>query len=86
MKVLQKGKVTIPADIREALGVDEGDYVTMELQAGHVVVSPVGTMENPTEAISGLVSGVSLEEPMDKAISKAGAARAKRKLERGSSR
>jgi AbrB family looped-hinge helix DNA binding protein len=86
VKVLQKGKVPIPADIREALGVDEGDYVTMEFQGGRVVISPVGTMTNPTEAISGLVSGVTVKGPMDKEIAKAGAARVKRKLDRGSSK
>ena len=29
VKVLQKGKVTIPAEMREALGVEVGDFVTV---------------------------------------------------------
>ena len=29
-KVLQKGKITIPADIRQKLGINEGDYVKLE--------------------------------------------------------
>jgi len=86
VKVLQKGKVTIPVDIREALGVDEGDYVTMELEAGRVVMSPVGTVPNPTETISELAAGVVPKESMEKEIERAGAARAKRKLDRGQSK
>jgi AbrB family looped-hinge helix DNA binding protein len=86
VKVLQKGKVTIPSEIREALGVDEGDYVMMEIKAGNVVMSPTGSIPNPTEAISELMAGISLEEPADKETLKAGAARAKRKLERSSSK
>ena len=84
IKVLQKGKVTIPAEIREALGVDEGDYLTMELQGGHVIMAPAGTIMNPTDAISGLVSGVSVKESLGKETVKAGAARARRKLARAS--
>ena len=83
VKVLQKGKVTIPAEIREALGVEEGDYLTLELRGGQVVISASGTIANPTEAISGLVSGVSSTEPIDEEIAKAGAARIERKLGRG---
>jgi len=47
--VLQKGKVTIPAEMREALGVEEGDYVTVDLEDGRLVISATGTIANPTE-------------------------------------
>jgi len=83
VKVLQKGKVTIPADIREALGLEEGDYVTVELKGSQVVVYPSGTLANPTEAIDGLVSGLMFTEPTDPEIGKAGAANMERKLRRG---
>lgn len=84
VKVLQKGKVTIPAEMREALGVDEGDYVTVDLEDGRLVIAAAGTLANPTEAISRLASGAAVMEPMDREIIRAGAARTKRKLERGS--
>ena len=37
-KVLQKGKITIPADIRQKLGINEGDYVCLESPRGKVDV------------------------------------------------
>jgi AbrB family looped-hinge helix DNA binding protein len=84
VKVLQKGKLTIPAEMREALGVEEGDYVTIDLEDGRLVISAPGTIANPTEAISRLASGVTVEEPLDKETVRAGATSMKRKLERGS--
>ena len=84
VKVLQKGKVTIPSEMREALGVDEGDYVTMEMSDGHLVISAPRTISNPTEAISGLVSDVVAKEPLDEEVARAGALRMKRKLQRDS--
>ena len=82
VKVLQKGKVTIPAKIRDALGVEEGDYLTMEFQKGKVILFPPGSVPNPTDAISGLVSGLSIKEPVDEEIRKAVAGRVRRKQER----
>ncbi len=82
IKVLQKGKVTIPVGIREALGVEEGDYLTVELQSGRMVIFPSGTISRPTDAISGLASGVSIKEPLDEEIKRAAAERIGRKRER----
>ena len=84
VKVLQKGKLTIPAEMREALGVEEGDYVTVDLEGGRIVISTKRTMANPTETISRLASGAGVGEPLDKEAVRAGAARMKGKLERGS--
>ena len=81
-KVLQKGKVTIPAEIREALGVEEGDYLTVELQSGRIILIPAATLSNPTDAINGLASGVSIQEPVDEEIKRAAANRSRRKRER----
>jgi len=83
VKVLQKGKVTIPAEMREALGVEEGDYLTVDLEDGHLVISASGTIANPTDAISKLASGATMREAPDKEAVRAGASRMKRKLERG---
>ena len=82
VKVLQKGKVTIPAEMREALGVEEGDYLTIELQSGKVIMSPSGTVAKPTETMAGLVSGILINEPVDEEIRRAAAARVIKKMER----
>jgi AbrB family looped-hinge helix DNA binding protein len=82
IKVLQKGKVTIPVEMREALGVEEGDYLTVELQSGKVVIYPSGTVAKPTEAIAGLASGVPISEPVDQEIRRAAAERVRNKMER----
>ena len=84
IKVLQKGKVTIPVEMREALGVEEGDYVTVDLEHGRLVISAAGTIPNPTETISRLASGVTTEGALDNEVVEAGASRMKRKLKRGS--
>jgi len=42
-KVTSKGQVTIPAEIREALGLEQGDMLAFETKADYVVVSRVPT-------------------------------------------
>jgi len=39
-KVKQKGQVTIPANIRELLGLDEGDYVEVTTEGSRIVLTP----------------------------------------------
>lgn len=39
-RVKQKGQVTIPATIREELGLREGDYVEVTTKGGRVVLTP----------------------------------------------
>jgi len=80
--VLQKGKITIPAEIRERLGIKEGDILTLELSGGRVVLLPPRTVLNPTEVLDGLVEGVSLKEPIEEELKRAAAAKIKKKLSR----
>ena len=40
IKVLQKGKITIPADIRQKLGIGEGDYVKLEIIGNKLMLFP----------------------------------------------
>lgn len=40
-KVTSKGQVTIPKDVREALGLREGDALTFLLREDHAVLWPV---------------------------------------------
>lgn len=42
-KVTSKGQVTIPVDVRSALGVKQGDILAFETQADYVVVRRVPT-------------------------------------------
>ncbi|HZL06414.1 MAG TPA: AbrB/MazE/SpoVT family DNA-binding domain-containing protein [Coriobacteriia bacterium] len=42
-KVTSKGQITIPAEVREALGVKQGDMLAFEAQADYVVVRRVPT-------------------------------------------
>lgn len=39
-KVKQKGQVTIPAGIRDELGLDEGDYVEITREGSRIVLTP----------------------------------------------
>jgi AbrB family looped-hinge helix DNA binding protein len=81
-KVLQKGKITIPADIRQKLGISEGDYVKLEIIGNKLMLFPPNTVPNPTELLSGLAEGVQVKEPVKQELKKATAARMKRKASR----
>lgn len=39
-KVKQKGQVTIPATIREEVGLHEGDYVEVKREGSRIVLTP----------------------------------------------
>ncbi|RLG67902.1 AbrB family transcriptional regulator [archaeon] len=82
IKVLQKGKITIPAEIRERLGIKEGDVLTLMLSGGKILLLPPRTVPNPTEVIDGLVEGLSLREPIEAELKKAAAFKVERKLPR----
>jgi len=81
-KVLQKGKITIPADIRQKLGISEGDYVKLQIIGNKLMLFPPNTVPNPTELLSGLAEGVQLTEPVKQELRKATAARMKKKASR----
>jgi AbrB family looped-hinge helix DNA binding protein len=81
-KVLQKGKITIPSGIRKKLGINEGDYVKLEIVDGKLVLLPPNTVPNPTDLLSGLAEGVQVTEPVKQELRKATAARVKKKASR----
>ena len=81
-KVLQKGKITIPADIRQKLGISEGDYVKLEIIGNKLILLPPNTVPNPTELLSGLAEGVQVTEPVKQELRKAAATRMKKKASR----
>lgn len=80
VKVLQKGKITIPADIRQKLGIEEGDYVKLQIIDNKVVILPSNTVQNPTELLTGLAEGVQVREPIKQELKKAVATRVTKKL------
>jgi AbrB family looped-hinge helix DNA binding protein len=80
--VLQKGKITIPADIRQKLGISEGDYIQLEIIDGKLVLIPPNTVPNPTDLLTGLAEGVQVTEPVKQELRKAAAARIKKKASR----
>ena len=81
-KVLQKGKITIPADIRQKLGINEGDYIKLQIIGNKLMLFPPNTVPNPTELLSGLAEGVQVTEPVKKELRKATAVRMKKKASR----
>ena len=82
IKVLQKGKITIPADIRQKLGINEGDFIKLQIIGNKLMLFPPKTVPNPTELLSGLAEGVHVAEPMKQELRKATAARMKKKASR----
>jgi len=82
IRVLQKGKITIPAEIRERLGIKEGDVLTLLVSGGKVILLPPRTVLNPTKLLDGLVEGVSLEGSIEEELKRASAARIKKKSSR----
>jgi len=82
VKVLQKGKITIPAEVREMLGIREGDILTLEARGGYIILLPPRTVLNPTELLDGLLEGVSAGEPVKEGLKRAAAARIEKKLRR----
>ena len=81
-KVLQKGKITIPADIRQKLGINEGDYIKLQIIGNKLMLFPPNTVPNPTELLSGLAEGVQVTEPVKQELRKTTAVRMKKKASR----
>ncbi len=40
VKVKEKAQITLPAKIRQALGIKEGDYLEADISGGQVVLTP----------------------------------------------
>lgn len=84
VKVLKKGKITIPAEVRKRLGIKEGDIISLEMVGGKLVLHPPNVVLNPTETLSGLVAGASLGASVKDEMAKAVSERVKRKTGRKS--
>ena len=84
IKVLQKGKITIPVEIRKRLALRDGDTLTLEVKEGRLILLPPKTVSNPTDLLIGLAEGVTVEEPVKAELRKAVTRRLERRLSRGS--
>lgn len=82
VKVLQKGKITIPVEIRNRLALREGDSLMLEVRGGCLILQPPRTVPNPTDLLIGLAEGVAVEEPVREELRKAAARRLERKISR----
>lgn len=82
VKVLQKGKITIPADIRQRLAIKEGDCVTIEIINNRVTILPPNTVPNPTEVLRGLGKGLKIKGSIKEELLKASASGIEEKLSR----
>ncbi len=69
-RVLQKGKITIPAGIRQKLDIKEGDKIEFQIINNKLVLFPPNTIANPTEALIGLASEVQAVEPIKDELKK----------------
>lgn len=76
--VTVKGQVTIPAEVRAAIGVKPNSQVTIRLQAGKVVIEPVAmTLEEAFASVKPLqptgnykaIRNAAIEEHVEKVIS-----------------
>lgn len=75
-----KGQVTIPAEVRKAIGVKPNSQVTVRLQEGKVVIEPVAmTLEEafasvkPVKSVSEdykVIRDVAIEEHVERVINK----------------
>ena len=67
-KVMSKGQVTIPKDVREVLGVGNGDRVTFVVDHGKVTVvnSAIFAMKYLQEQLKGEAEKLGLESEQDK--------------------
>lgn len=39
-RIKQKGQITLPAEVRDELGLEEGDYLEVAAEGGRVVLTP----------------------------------------------
>ena len=45
VKVIRHGQITIPKELREALGIEEGDVLEVELKKSQMVIKPKAVVD-----------------------------------------
>lgn len=51
--VTSKGQITIPQEVRQRLGLKQGDQISFEIENGMTVLRPYRSEVNPFEAFEG---------------------------------
>ncbi len=64
-KITSKGQITIPAEIREALGVGKGDTLVFETTADYVTVRRQPTLQEIIAEVARVSSPVPLSDKSD---------------------
>jgi antitoxin PrlF len=64
-KVTSKGQVTVPVEIRRALGVETGDTLVFETQADYVTIRRQPTVHEYYSAMRAKNAGVQARYPTD---------------------
>ena len=54
VKLSSKGQLVIPGPIRRALGLEQGDELSIEVVENHIVLAPL-TPRSPEDALYGLL-------------------------------
>ena len=80
VKVLRKGKITIPIKLRKLLAIREGDTLTLKVRGGSLILLPPNMEPNPTDLLTGLAEGVAVEECVNDELRKAAAKRLEKKI------
>ena len=66
VKITRKGQTTIPAKIREKLGLKEGDELAVEVIEQAVVFKPIPKMEDCAGIFAGHADVAELKKELDK--------------------
>lgn len=66
VKVTRKGQTTIPAKIREKLGIKEGDKLAVESVDRQIVFKPIPKLEDMCGIFAGHADVAELKKEIDK--------------------
>jgi antitoxin PrlF len=66
VKVTRKGQTTIPAEIREELGIKEGDELAVEAINHKVVFKPIPKLEDMCGIFAGHADIAEIKKEIDK--------------------
>lgn len=64
-KISSKGQITIPAEIREALGVEKGDVLVFETTADYVTVRRQPALQEIIDEVSRVSSPIPISDKSD---------------------
>lgn len=64
-RVDSKGRVTIPKEVRESLGIDEGSHVEIRTEDGRVVVEPEREPEEILDEMESILENVERKKPKE---------------------